>query len=165
MWINSWLVLLFSWATVNPKNSWLTLSAGHILDSCPPVEDHGAVVVNMKESHLIVLLPQDEEDLPIGKSRDDRYTFNFVLFWHWNVFLTNTYRVAELYDLGEEKPPADSGHLEEASNGEFYILFNNSMFYLSDGTFSCLMGLTYWELWSKCSLWPSKRILVTKCIK
>lgn len=57
------------------------LSTSHILDSRPPVEDHGAVVVNMKESHLVALLPQDEEQ-----------------------------RVAELYDLGEEKPPADFGH-------------------------------------------------------
>lgn len=57
------------------------VSAGHILDSCPPVKDHGAVVVDMKEGHLTALLPQDEKD-----------------------------RVTELYDLGEEKPPADTGH-------------------------------------------------------
>lgn len=41
----------------------LTLSSGQILDSCPPVEDHGGVVVHVKEGHLVVLLPQDEEDL------------------------------------------------------------------------------------------------------
>lgn len=32
--------------------------------------------------------------------------------------LTNTYRVTELYDLREEKPPADFGHLEEGNDGE-----------------------------------------------
>lgn len=57
------------------------LSSGHVLDSQPPVEDHCGVVVNMEESHLVVLLPQDEEE-----------------------------RVTELYDFGEVKPPADICH-------------------------------------------------------
>lgn len=41
----------------------LTLSSGYILDPRPPVEDHGAVMVNVQEGHLIVFLPQDEEQL------------------------------------------------------------------------------------------------------
>lgn len=57
------------------------LSSSHILHSRPPVEDHGAMMVNMKKSQLTVLLPQDEEE-----------------------------RVAELDDLREEKPPTNPGH-------------------------------------------------------
>lgn len=57
------------------------LSSGQIFDSRPPVEDHGGMVVHVKEGDLVVLLPQDEKD-----------------------------RVTELYDLGEEEPPAGSGH-------------------------------------------------------
>lgn len=45
----------------------LTLSSSHILDSGPPVEDHGGVVVHVQEGHLVVLLPQDEEDLCMQK--------------------------------------------------------------------------------------------------
>lgn len=41
----------------------LTLSTCHILYSRPPVEDHRTVMVNMKERQLIVLLPQDDQDL------------------------------------------------------------------------------------------------------
>lgn len=68
------------------------------------------MVVNVEESHLTVLLPQDEEDLP----QEKRYTFNYASFLHWSV-LRSTYCVTELYDLGEEKPPAHSGHLKEAN--------------------------------------------------
>lgn len=41
----------------------LTLASCHVFDPSPPVEDHGAVVVDMQERQLTVLLPQDEEKL------------------------------------------------------------------------------------------------------
>lgn len=41
----------------------LTLASSQILDPCPPVEDHGAMVIDMQEGQLTVLLPQDEEKL------------------------------------------------------------------------------------------------------
>lgn len=108
------------------QNSWLTLSAGHVLDSRPPVEDHGGVVVNMKESHLAVLLPQDEEKLLITEERRRPSHFGVLavippILSYWTFFM-RTHRVAELYHLGEEKPPADSCHLEE-ENHEFDIFY------------------------------------------
>ena len=54
---------VFIYLGVKNYMSWLTLSSGHIFDSRPPVEDHGAVVVDVEERNLIVLLPQDEEEL------------------------------------------------------------------------------------------------------
>ena len=46
-----------------PKACPLTLSTSNILHPGPPVEDHGAVVIDVQEGQLVVLLPQDEEDL------------------------------------------------------------------------------------------------------
>lgn len=37
------------------------LSSGYIFDSCPPVEDHGAVVVDVEKCQLAVLFPQNEK--------------------------------------------------------------------------------------------------------
>lgn len=108
---------LVHFALLTCQSSWLTLSAGHILDSSPPVDDHGAVVVNVKERHLAVLLPQDEEELPGG---EERYTSR-CSHSHWNVWTAGTYRVTELHDLGQETPPADSGHLEGASGPEVSV--------------------------------------------
>lgn len=48
----------------------LTLSSSHILDPQPPVEDHGAVMVDVKERQLIVLLPQDKEQLFVQRERE-----------------------------------------------------------------------------------------------
>ena len=41
----------------------LTLPTSNPLDSNPPEEEHGGMVVNMEKSHLAVLLAKDEEDL------------------------------------------------------------------------------------------------------
>ena len=46
-----------------PKACPLTLSTSKILHPGPPVEDHGAVVIDMEEGQLVVLLPQDEKYL------------------------------------------------------------------------------------------------------
>lgn len=43
----------------------LTLPSRNILDPCPPVENHGAVMIHMQKGQLIVLLPQNEEHLTI----------------------------------------------------------------------------------------------------
>lgn len=34
----------------------LTLSPSHVFHSCPPVEDHGSMVIHMKEGDLVILL-------------------------------------------------------------------------------------------------------------
>lgn len=57
------------------------LSTGYVFDSSPPVEDHGAVVVDVKKCQLAILFPQNKK-----------------------------YRVTKLYDFREEKPPAYIGH-------------------------------------------------------
>ncbi len=120
------LVWVFSWDLLMYHSKRLTLSTGNILDSRPPVEDHGAVVVNVKESHLTALLSQDEEELLIKRTRGDSFTFNPVfLHWYWMLLQIFTYCVTELYDLGEEEPPADSGHLEEGNNGERYAWYSS----------------------------------------
>lgn len=62
----------------------LTLPSCHPFDADPPEREHGAVVVNMEESHLVEFLPQDEE-----------------------------HRVQILDALGDEVPPQSSGHLQE----------------------------------------------------
>lgn len=62
----------------------LTLPSCHPLDADPPEREHGAVVVNMEESHLVEFLPQDEE-----------------------------HRVQILDALGDEVPPQSSSHLQE----------------------------------------------------
>jgi hypothetical protein len=41
----------------------LTLSDWKVLGGHPPVEYHGGVMVYVQESHLVVLLTQDEEYL------------------------------------------------------------------------------------------------------
>lgn len=60
----------------------LTLSTGYEFNPQPPVDDHGAVMVDVKKGDLVVLLSQDEED-----------------------------GVEELDDLREEIPPAHTRHL------------------------------------------------------
>ena len=40
-----------------------TLSPWDELDSNPPVDDHGAVMIHVKKRHLIVLFAQDEKHL------------------------------------------------------------------------------------------------------
>lgn len=62
----------------------LTLPARHPFDADPPEREHGAVVVNMEESHLVEFLPQDEK-----------------------------HRVQILDALGDEVPPQSSSHLRE----------------------------------------------------
>lgn len=52
----------------------LTLSARRVLDRRPPVEDHGGVVEDVKESQLVVLLPQDEEELLPSTQREKTMT-------------------------------------------------------------------------------------------
>ena len=41
----------------------LTLTARYELDTQPPVDDHGAVMIHVKKRHLIVLFAQDEKHL------------------------------------------------------------------------------------------------------
>lgn len=60
----------------------LTLSSRHPLDADPPEREHGAVVVDVQEGHLVELLPQNKED-----------------------------RVQILDALGDEVPPQGSCHL------------------------------------------------------
>lgn len=91
------------------------------------------MVVDMKESQLAVLLPQDEKEL-LRESEENRVenvkSFNSAFLHVWLslmliILKQNMYRVAELYDLGEEKPPADSGHLggaKQRQNAEMKIV-------------------------------------------
>lgn len=60
----------------------LTCTSSIPLHSDPPEEDHGAVMVDMKEGDLVVLLPQNEEHC-----------------------------VQQLYNLREIVPPHDRCHL------------------------------------------------------
>ena len=62
----------------------LTLSDGAVLGRHPPVDDHGRVVVDMEEGHLVVLLAQNEE-----------------------------YGIGELDDLREEEEPTDADQLND----------------------------------------------------
>ena len=41
----------------------LTLTARYELDTQPPVNDHGAVMIDVKKRHLIILLSQDKKHL------------------------------------------------------------------------------------------------------
>lgn len=62
----------------------LTLPPCHPFDADPPEREHGAVVVNMEEGHLVEFLPQDEK-----------------------------HRVQILDALGDKVPPQSSSHLRE----------------------------------------------------
>lgn len=46
----------------------LTLSYWNIFGCHPPVGNHGGMVVDMEEGHLVVLFAQDEEYLQSNKS-------------------------------------------------------------------------------------------------
>jgi hypothetical protein len=59
-----------------PKACPLTLSTSKILHPGPPVEDHGAVVIDVEEGQLVVLLPQDEEDLDLFKGQEGTHIVN-----------------------------------------------------------------------------------------
>lgn len=74
----------------------------------------------MEESKLAVLLPQDEEELLTGREAVETVTFSTrrsLASSFTGNDRTDMYRVTELYDLGEEEPPADFGHLQGANNG------------------------------------------------
>lgn len=60
----------------------LTLSSCHPFDADPPQREHGAVVVDVQESDLVELFPQDEK-----------------------------HRVQILDALRDEIPPESAGHL------------------------------------------------------
>lgn len=113
----------------------LTLSSGHIFDSRPPVEDHGGMVVHVKKGDLVVLLPQDEEDLRVQTEMERRHDRDCCIpFIHAAYGQAGTHRVTELYDFGEEEPPADFGHLHEAHRQEItcYPLFYGCKIHFTD---------------------------------
>lgn len=78
------------------------------------------MVVDVKEGQLIVLLPQDEEQLLTerGREREELQLCSLTLEMNFTGIKTVLciHRVTELYDLGEEEPPAGSGHLSKSQD-------------------------------------------------
>ena len=45
----------------------LTLAPGYPLDTNPPQEEHGRMMIYMKEGHLTILLTHDKEHLSVNR--------------------------------------------------------------------------------------------------
>ena len=108
-----------------------------ILHTGPTVDDHGRMVKDVEERQLVVLLPQDEEDLDrkewiMVRPNISERMGEFISIYTRLFF----YRVTEFDDLGEEKPPTHIGHLKKQTSyctvrfGRKCISQDTSMFFV-----------------------------------